>query len=141
MFNSIKLKDLPRIADHIVLNATSKVIVFYGEMGVGKTTLIKEIAKRIGVTEIISSPTYSIVNEYELKNDKLFHFDCYRLSSEEEALDIGIEDYLFSNHWNLIEWPEKIENLLPEKKMSIELSKNKNGSRTLKEKMVIKRLL
>ena len=141
MFNSIKLKDLPRIADHIVLNATSKVIVFYGEMGVGKTTLIKEIAKRIGVTEIISSPTYSIVNEYELGNDKLFHFDCYRLSSEEEALDIGIEDYLFSNHWNLIEWPEKIENLLPEKKMSIELSKNKNGSRTLKEKMVIKRLL
>ena len=141
MFNSIKLKDLPRIADHIVLNATSKVIVFYGEMGVGKTTLIKEIAKRIGVTEIISSPTYSIVNEYELGNDKLFHFDCYRLASEEEALDIGIEDYLFSNHWNLIEWPEKIENLLPEKKMSIELSKNKNGSRTLKEKMVIKRLL
>ena len=64
MFNSIKLKDLPRIADHIVLNATSKVIVFYGEMGVGKTTLIKEIAKRIGVTEIIRSPTYSIVNEY-----------------------------------------------------------------------------
>ncbi len=141
MFNSIKLKDLPRIADHIVLNATSKVIVFYGEMGVGKTTLIKEIAKRIGVTEIISSPTYSIVNEYELENDKLFHFDCYRLASEEEALDIGIEDYLFSNHWNLIEWPEKIENLLPEKKMSIELLKNKNGSRTLKEKMVIKRLL
>ncbi len=141
MFNSIKIKDLPRIADHIVLNATSKVIVFYGEMGVGKTTLIKEIAKRIGVTEIISSPTYSIVNEYELENDKLFHFDCYRLASEEEALDIGIEDYLFSNHWNLIEWPEKIENLLPEKKMSIELLKNKNGSRTLKEKMVIKRLL
>lgn len=141
MFNSIKLKDLPRIADHIVLNATSKVIVFYGEMGVGKTTLIKEIAKRIGVTEIISSPTYSIVNEYELENDKLFHFDCYRLASEEEALDIGIEDYLFSNHWNLIEWPEKIENLLPEKKMSLELLKNKNGSRTLKEKMVIKRLL
>ena len=141
MFNSIKLKDLPRIADHIVLNATSKVIVFYGEMGVGKTTLIKEIAKRIGVTEIISSPTYSIVNEYELENDKLFHFDCYRLASEDEALDIGIEDYLFSNHWNLIEWPEKIENLLPEKKMSLELLKNKNGSRTLKEKMVIKRLL
>ena len=141
MFNSIKLKDLPRIADHIVLNATSKVIVFYGEMGVGKTTLIKEIAKRIGVTEIISSPTYSIVNEYELENDKLFHFDCYRLASEEEALDIGIEDYLFSNHWNLIEWPEKIENLLPEKKMSLELLKNKNGSRTLKEKMVIKKLL
>jgi tRNA threonylcarbamoyladenosine biosynthesis protein TsaE len=130
------LKDLPQIADQIVLKATSKIILFYGEMGVGKTTLIKEIAKRIGVDEMISSPTYSIVNEYELENDKLFHFDCYRLESEEEALDFGIEDYLYSSHWNLIEWPEKIENLLPQKKMVIELSRNKNGSRTLKERIV-----
>ena len=130
------LKDLPQIADQIVLNATSKTILFYGEMGVGKTTLIKEIAKRIGVDEMINSPTYSIVNEYELENDKLFHFDCYRLESEEEALDLGLEDYLFSSHWNLIEWPERIENLLPEKKIIIELSKNKNGSRTLKKRIV-----
>jgi tRNA threonylcarbamoyladenosine biosynthesis protein TsaE len=130
------LKDLPQIADQIVLKATSKTILFYGEIGVGKTTLIKEIAKRIGVDEIINSPTYSIVNEYKLENDKLFHFDCYRLESEEEALDLGIEDYLFSSHWNLIEWPEKIENLLPEKKMIIELLRNKNGSRTLKERIV-----
>ena len=130
------LKDLPQIADQIVLKATSKTILFYGEMGVGKTTLIKEIAKRIGVDEMINSPTYSIVNEYELENDKLFHFDCYRLESEEEALDLGVEDYLFSSHWNLIEWPEKIENLLPENKMIIELSRNINGSRTLKERIV-----
>ncbi|MFT4669649.1 MAG: tRNA threonylcarbamoyladenosine biosynthesis protein TsaE [Flavobacteriaceae bacterium] len=130
------LKDLPKIANQIVLKATSKTILFYGEMGVGKTTLIKEIAKRIGVNEMINSPTFSIVNEYELEDDKLFHFDCYRLESEEEALDIGIEDYLFSSHWNLIEWPEKIENLVPEKKMIIELIKNKNGSRTLKERIV-----
>ena len=136
MSNTYMLTDLPQIADQIVLNATSKVIVFYGEMGVGKTTLIKEIAKRIGVDEIINSPTFSIVNEYTLENDKLFHFDCYRLASEEEALDIGIEDYLFSSHWNLIEWPEKIENLLPETKMILDLSKNKNGSRTLKERKV-----
>jgi tRNA threonylcarbamoyladenosine biosynthesis protein TsaE len=130
------LKDLPKIANQIVLKATSKTILFYGEMGVGKTTLIKEIAKRIGVNEMINSPTFSIVNEYEFEDDKLFHFDCYRLESEEEALDIGIEDYLFSSHWNLIEWPEKIENLVPEKKMIIELIKNKNGSRTLKERIV-----
>tara|TARA_R110000772_G_scaffold154038_1_gene264999 strand:+ start:337 stop:750 length:414 start_codon:yes stop_codon:yes gene_type:complete len=136
MSNTYMLKDLPQIADQIVLKATSKTILFYGEMGVGKTTLIKEVAKRIGVNEMISSPTYSIVNEYELKNDKLFHFDCYRLESEEEALDLGVEDYLYSSHWNLIEWPEKIENLLPEKKMIIELSRNINGSRTLKERIV-----
>ncbi len=136
MLNTYMLKDLPQIADQIVLKATSKTILFYGEMGVGKTTLIKEIAKRIGVDEMINSPTYSIVNEYELENDKLFHFDCYRLESEEEALDLGVEDYLFSSHWNLIEWPEKIENLLPENKMIIELSRNINGSRTLKERIV-----
>ena len=130
------LEDLPQIADQLVSKATSKTILFYGEMGVGKTTLIKEIAKKIGVTEMLSSPTFSIVNEYELENDKLFHFDCYRLASEEEALDIGIEDYLFSGHWNLIEWPENIENLLPKKKLIIEVTKNKNGSRTLKKKLV-----
>jgi tRNA threonylcarbamoyladenosine biosynthesis protein TsaE len=135
MVMTFMLKDLPLIADQIVLNATSKTILFYGEMGVGKTTLIKEIAKRIGVNEMINSPSYSIVNEYELENGKLFHFDCFRLESEEEALDFGVEDYLFSSHWSLIEWPERIENLLPEKKMIIELSKNKNGSRTLIKKI------
>ena len=130
------LEELPEIASQILLDATSKTILFYGEMGVGKTTLIKEVAKRIGVDELISSPTYAIVNEYALENDRLFHFDCYRLESEEEALDMGIEEYLFSNNWNLVEWPERIENLLPEKKMTIELLRNNNGSRTLKKKIV-----
>lgn len=127
------LKDFPQIANAIVLNATSKATLFYGEMGVGKTTLIKDIAKRIGLDETINSPTYSIVNEYELNNDKLFHFDCYRLETQEVALDIAGEDQLFFSHCNLIKWPEKIENLLPEQKIIIELSKNKNGSRTLKK--------
>lgn len=136
MLQTYVLEDLPEIASQIVAGAESKTILFYGEMGVGKTTLIKEVAKRLGVNDMISSPTYAIVNEYELKSDKLFHFDCYRLKSEEEALDMGIEDYLFSNHWNLIEWPERIENLLPEKKMTIELLRNSNGSRTLKQKIV-----
>jgi tRNA threonylcarbamoyladenosine biosynthesis protein TsaE len=136
MLQTYILEDLPEIASQIVAGAESKTILFYGEMGVGKTTLIKEVAKRLGVNDMISSPTYAIVNEYELKNDKLFHFDCYRLKSEEEALDMGIEDYLYSNHWNLIEWPERIENILPEKKMTIELLRNSNGSRTLKQKIV-----
>ncbi len=130
------LEDLPRIADTVLLNTDHKTLLFYGEMGAGKTTLIKELAKKIGITDTLSSPTFSIVNEYHLENDKLYHFDCYRLNNVDEALDIGIEEYLDSGHWNLIEWPEKIENLLPESKTKIELVKNTNGSRTLNLKPV-----
>ncbi len=130
------LEDLPQIADTVLLNTDHKTLLFYGEMGAGKTTLIKELAKKIGVTDMLSSPTFSIVNEYDLQNDKLYHFDCYRLNNLEEALDIGIEEYLDSGHWNLIEWPEKILNLLPESKTEIELVKNINGSRTLNLKPV-----
>jgi tRNA threonylcarbamoyladenosine biosynthesis protein TsaE len=129
------LKDFPQIANAIVLNATSKATLFYGEMSADKTTLIKEIAKRIEVDEMLNSPKYSIVNEYELENDKLFHFN-YRLESQELALDIGAKDYLYPSHSNFIEWPEKIENLFLEQKIIIELSKNKNGSRTLKKDIV-----
>jgi len=112
-------------------NASNKTLLFYGKMGVGKTTLIKEIAKKLGVNDVLSSPTFSIVNEYKLGKKSLFHMDCYRLETVEEALDIGIEDYLDSDNWKLIEWPERIENLLNEEGTSIELIKNSNGSRTL----------
>ena len=125
------LKDLPKVAETVLENASNRTLLFYGEMGVGKTTLIKEIAKKLGVKDVLSSPTFSIVNEYNLGNDRLFHMDCYRLETTEEALDIGIEDYLDSNNWMLIEWPERIENLLTEEGTSIELIKNSNGSRTL----------
>ncbi len=125
------LQDLPKIAEKVLLDAPNKILLFYGDMGVGKTTLIKEIAKRLGVTDIISSPTFSIVNEYEIENDKVYHFDFYRIKNEEEALDIGIEEYFFSDHWIMIEWPEKIENLLPAKNTNIKLIKNNNGSRTI----------
>ena len=125
------LKDLPKVAETVLKNASNKTLLFYGEMGVGKTTLIKEIAKKLGVTDVLSSPTFSIVNEYKLGHESLFHMDCYRLETMEEALDIGIEDYLDSNNWKLIEWPERIESLLTEKGTSIELIKNSNGSRTL----------
>jgi tRNA threonylcarbamoyladenosine biosynthesis protein TsaE len=126
------LAELPVIAEKIISSSPHKTLSFYGAMGVGKTSLIKEVAKQIGVTEELSSPTYSIVNEYELPDGKLFHFDCYRLKSEVEALDIGIDVYFESDHWNLIEWPEKIKNLLPEANTNIEIIKNTNGSRTLK---------
>ncbi len=125
------LNDLPQIAGKVLSEITNKTLLFYGDMGVGKTTLIKELAKKLGVKDVLSSPTFSIVNEYELENDKVYHFDFYRLESEEEALDIGVEDYFYSGHWNLIEWPEKIKNLIPEENTQIKILKNTNGSRTI----------
>ena len=130
------LQDLPKIAGQILEISTCKTLLFKGELGAGKTTLIKEIVKKLGVIEVVSSPTFSIVNEYQLENGKLYHFDFYRIESEEEALDIGIEDYLDSNFWVLIEWPEKIQNLWPNNYMNIELIKNMNGSRTVNVKPV-----
>ncbi len=125
------LQDLPKIAEKVLIDAPNKVLLFYGELGVGKTTLIKEIAKKLGVEETISSPTFSIVNEYEIKNDKLFHFDFYRIKREEEVLDIGIEEYFDSDHWIMIEWPEKIKTLIPTESTKIKLIRNPNGSRTI----------
>ena len=83
-------------------------------MGVGKTTLISALVKALGGTVEASSPTFSIVNEYQVTNDIVYHFDMYRLNNAEEALDIGIEDYLYANRWVFIEWPDKIDVLLPD---------------------------
>jgi tRNA threonylcarbamoyladenosine biosynthesis protein TsaE len=101
-------------------------------MGVGKTTLIKEIAKQLGYKDIVSSPTYSLVNEYEGMDQKIYHFDFYRIKDETEALDMGLEDYLYTNNWNLIEWPEKIKNLLPKNADQLYILNNQDGTRTLK---------
>jgi tRNA threonylcarbamoyladenosine biosynthesis protein TsaE len=128
---NFNIQDLTYIAKEILRNVPNKTLLFYGTMGVGKTTLIKELSKQLGVTDVINSPTFSLVNEYEIMNDKIYHFDFYRIKSEEEALDIGIEDYFFSGHWNLIEWPENISNLLPPNSTKIEMNKNQNGTRTL----------
>ncbi|MBT8256648.1 MAG: tRNA (adenosine(37)-N6)-threonylcarbamoyltransferase complex ATPase subunit type 1 TsaE [Bacteroidia bacterium] len=125
------IKDLPEVAGTVLANATTKTLLFYGDMGVGKTTLIKELARKLGVEDNLSSPTFSIVNEYALDSDKLFHFDFYRVDSEEEVLDIGIEEYFDTNHWKMVEWPEKISNLLPGESTTIKLTINDNGSRTL----------
>ena len=128
---NFNLQDLNFVAKEILRNVPNKTLLFYGNMGVGKTTLIKELSKQLGVTDVINSPTFSLVNEYEIIKGKIYHFDFYRIKSEEEALDIGIEDYFFSGHWNLIEWPENISNLLPPNSTKIEMNKNQNGTRTL----------
>jgi tRNA threonylcarbamoyladenosine biosynthesis protein TsaE len=120
---SYTLLDLPTIATKIITSVGSKTLLFYGEMGVGKTTLIKEICKQLGVLDNISSPTFSLVNEYHTaKNEKVYHFDFYRITDETEALDIGIDDYFYDNHWCLIEWPQNIKILLPLEAIEIHLS-------------------
>ncbi len=127
-----KLEDLTKIAKVILKNVQSKTLLFFGEMGSGKTTLISAIVKEMGGVDATSSPTFSIVNEYEVKDDIVNHFDLYRLKNEYEALDMGIEDYFYSGSWNFIEWPEKIKNLLPENVTVLELSLADDGGRILK---------
>lgn len=126
-----QLDKLQAIAQNVIDNVNSKTLLFYGDMGVGKTTLIKEIALLLGVTDVTSSPTFSLVNEYQGRNSKVFHFDFYRINSEEEVYDIGIEDYFYQNAWSLVEWPEKIPNIIPEDAVTIQLNENPDGSRTL----------
>lgn len=126
------LNDLQQVADKILASAQNKLLLFYGAMGTGKTTLITALAKQLGVTDTISSPTYSLVNEYQSANTLIYHFDFYRIENETEALDIGVEEYFYSENWSFVEWPENIKSLLPQESTTIKLTKNKNGSRTLK---------
>jgi len=127
------LDEIYHVAQKILAKKPHKVILFEGAMGVGKTTLIKALASKLGVKQTTSSPTFSLVNEYSaLHDEKVFHFDMYRLKSELEALDMGIEEYLYSNNWCFIEWPEKIPNLLPENYSTICITETTDGIRNLK---------
>lgn len=119
------LSELPALAAKIISNYDTRIIAFYGEMSAGKTTFIKSLCEHLGVSKSeICSPTYAIVNEYESNEGlKIYHFDFYRIKNEQEAFDMGYEDYFYSEAYCFIEWPEKIANLLPPNflKVSIEL--------------------
>tara|TARA_B100000795_G_scaffold262789_1_gene241099 strand:+ start:763 stop:1170 length:408 start_codon:yes stop_codon:yes gene_type:complete len=135
MNKNYSLEDLSLIAAEIISSAKSKTLLFYGEMGVGKTTLIKEICKELKVQDSISSPTFSLVNEYQTStNEKVFHFDFYRIKDLEEALDMGIEEYFYNNDWCLIEWPGNIENLLPLEAVEVHLTILDNRKRNIQLK-------
>ena len=126
------IDQLEEVAQQIIANNPKKVILFHGEMGVGKTTLIKQLCKKLGVIGATSSPTFSLVNEYEANDNQLvYHFDFYRLNKEEEALDMGVDDYLYSGNWCFIEWAEKIPNLIPEVHSVITISLLADGKRSL----------
>jgi tRNA threonylcarbamoyladenosine biosynthesis protein TsaE len=107
--------ELRNIAQKVIKNSNSKTLAFFAPMGAGKTTLIKALIKELGSSDTVSSPTFGLVNEYELASGELlgYHFDFYRLENETEALDMGFDDYLASDSWIFMEWPEKIPNLLP----------------------------
>lgn len=135
MNKNYSLTDLTEVAKEVISNANHKTLLFYGKMGVGKTTLIKEICKELGIDDVTSSPTFSLVNEYHTHNGEIvYHFDFYRIEDEEEAYDIGIEDYFYSDAWCLIEWPENIQNLLPLKSTEIHLTQLDDQQRNIQLK-------
>lgn len=124
------ISNLPQAARAIIEHAgNNRIFLFYGDMGAGKTTLIKELCKALGTTDNISSPTFSIVNEYHTAKDKIYHFDFYRLKDQTEALDMGYEEYFYAGAWCFIEWPEKIPDLLPQHYSNITIKVLDDGAR------------
>ncbi len=109
------LKELPRVSEQLLgAFPDERVFAVYGELGVGKTTFIKAICRVLGVQDMVSSPSYSLINEYRrLNGESVYHFDFYRVRKLEEVFDLGYEDYFFSGNYCFIEWPEKLDYLLP----------------------------
>lgn len=110
-----------------------RVFAFDGKMGAGKTTFIKQLCEELGTTDVVNSPTFALVNVYDIDGDvpQVYHFDCYRLKDIREAMDFGAEDYLYSGNYCFIEWPEMIESLLPEDTVWIRICEAEDGTRIL----------
>jgi len=117
------LSDLPTIAQQLLSFAgNNRIFLFHGDMGAGKTTLIKALCVELGVKGPVSSPTFAIVNEYQGAQNRIYHFDFYRLKTQTEALDMGCEEYFYSGDYCFIEWPENIPDMLPPHYISITIS-------------------
>jgi tRNA threonylcarbamoyladenosine biosynthesis protein TsaE len=127
------ISELPDAASEILtFSEEHRVFLFYGEMGAGKTTLIKALCEHLQVEDGVSSPTFSIVNEYVGPGLTVYHFDFYRIKNQSEAFDLGYEDYLYSGNYCFIEWPEKIADLLPEKFVELKLHETSKDERVIK---------
>ena len=123
---------IPFVAKQIIETASdSHIILFNGDLGAGKTTLIKELVKTLGCNETVSSPTYALVNEYKSDKTSIYHFDLYRLEAEDELYDFGIEDYLNTSHWIFVEWPELLKPLLNENYYEITINRRELDRRML----------
>jgi tRNA threonylcarbamoyladenosine biosynthesis protein TsaE len=127
------LDQIHQTAKAFLKATTGKTIfAFYGTMGVGKTSFIKAICEELGVTDIINSPTFAIINEYSIPNGgSVYHFDFYRINKMEEAFDMGYEEYFYSGQYCFIEWPEMIESLLPEGCTKVYIEEQPDGKRTV----------
>ena len=130
----IEIKDLEHIREaartFVDAMGDKQVFAFYGSMGAGKTTFIKAICEELGVEDVVTSPTFTIVNEYEGEGP-IYHFDCYRIKKLEEVYDMGYEDYFYGDGLCFIEWPEMMEELLPEGTIKVQIKENADGTRTV----------
>ena len=128
------LEEYPQAArEFIKFMDKARIFAFYGKMGSGKTTLIKSICEELGVEDTINSPTFAIVNEYEdREQNTIFHFDFYRIKSLEEVYNMGYEEYVYSNAYCFMEWPELIEELLPEETTKVYIEENEEGAREVR---------
>ena len=129
-FEICSIEGLSEVSDHLLeLVPEANVVLFYGGMGAGKTTLIKNLCKKLTVTDEVNSPTFAIVNEYITENNEpIYHFDFYRIKRLEEAFDIGYENYFYSDYLCLVEWPEMIEPILPESYVKVEIIQGKTDN-------------
>jgi tRNA threonylcarbamoyladenosine biosynthesis protein TsaE len=121
--------DLRSVARRLIrAHPDARIFAFYGEMGAGKTTFIKALCQELGVSDTVNSPTFALINQYQTELDgPVFHFDFYRIKKIAEVLDIGYEDYFYSGSYCLIEWPEKIEHLLPEETVKVNIVVEESG--------------
>jgi tRNA threonylcarbamoyladenosine biosynthesis protein TsaE len=128
----VELKDLNKAAKELLEATKERIWLIEGDMGAGKTTLIKALCEELGVEGTMSSPTFAIVNEYRRKNEEpIYHFDFYRLKNEIEAMDIGIEEYLDSGNYCFLEWSDKISNLIPSSYFKVKIKERTPGTRTI----------
>jgi tRNA threonylcarbamoyladenosine biosynthesis protein TsaE len=125
------LNDVETVAKTLLETVDSKIILFEGEMGVGKTTLIKTLIKLLGSNDVVSSPTFSIVNEYLAENQSIYHFDLYRIEDEDELYDFGIDTYIYNNNFVFVEWPELLKPLIQNKYSVVKITLSENTSRTI----------